>query len=189
MGYFNSHHVNSESFDSGQLKCFNQRLLYRLEVNDWHLQLSVKDHHTHQICSEHDDGEGIQWGHIIYIRIWKCSVDLSTTRCKDGNKHALRSGASAGVIQSYLTVSDHGQRQQSRTGASLWSQPRQWACHVVCHSTSGLWAILLGLSTRIDWLNQYRQPKPGGTEADWVGILAPCRQADNMAPPLGRGWS
>jgi len=149
--------------DGGQLKCFIQRLVHRLRMHDSHLRPSINVHHLHRISSEYKEGDGIQWGHIVCIRIWECYVHLPAARWKDGNDHTSRSGAFAGVVQSHLTVSDHGQGGQSRTGESLQSQPLQSPWQVDCHCTSGRWAIRSGSSYGIDRIHRYRRQLPAGT--------------------------
>jgi len=156
-----------------------------------HLRPSINVHHLHWIISEYEEGEGIQWGHIVCIRIWKCYVDLSSTAWKYGNDHIPRSGAFAGVVQSHLTVSDHGQGCQSRTDKSLPSQPLQSPWQVDWHCTSGRWALRAGSragsSSGIDWTHRYRQQQklPVGSYDDWACISAQCREADVIAPPPG----
>ena len=81
--------------------------------------MSIYVHYLSRISSNNVEGEGINWGHIVCIRIWKCYVDSSSTRWNDGNDHTPRSGAFARVVQFHLTVSVHGQGSESRTGESL----------------------------------------------------------------------
>jgi len=72
IGYFDSHHVDRELLDGGQLNCFIQWLVHRLRMDDTHLRPPINVYQLHQISSEYEEGKGIQWGHIVCIRIWEC---------------------------------------------------------------------------------------------------------------------
>jgi len=118
-------------------------------MHDWHLWPSINVHHVHRISSEYEEGEGIQWVHIVCIRIWMCQVDLPATRWKDGNDHTPRSGAFAGVIQPHLTVWDHGEGCQSRTGKLL--RVILYNCHGKQIATAPQVDGLFFLDRVLDW--------------------------------------